>query len=338
MRWRPPQKWLYASQALDHRWLLPFMARLPLRWAYTLARWRGRLNARWSRDWTELSVGFPYIGERCARAYREIFPNASEREINRIVRERYETVSTEDMEGWLTIRGRIAEIPMALEPIRQAMAQREAGRGLVVVMSHLDNLFYGLAGIARCGYPVHLMTSAVVQDERVHPALRYFFQQKYAAYNRAMGGGALLHSGAEAKQIFHEVLRQGGIVAVVSETPANPESDKGTWVQWMGQRRKMADGALRMALDTNSQLIAMQNWRNDVNAVEWAWSALVDPKQYQETQDAPAREAMYALLFTFLGNGIRARPGRWWAAHLLGDFQTAPMPSQATVLATGSAP
>lgn len=322
MVWRPPQRWLYASQAMDHGWVLPWMAQLQLRWAYALARWRGRLNARWSRDWTELSVGFPYIGERCANAYHEMFPAASELEVARMVRERYETVSTEDLEGWLAIGGRIGEIPMVLEPIRQAMARREGGRGLVVVMSHFDNLFYGLAGIARCGYPVYLMTSAVVQDKRVHPKLRNFFHLKYEAFNRAMGGGALLHSGAEAKNTFYEVLRRGGIVAVVSETPSSPGSDKGTWVQWVGRRRKMADGALRMALDTGSQLIAMQNWRNIDNAVEWKWSALVDPYQFSKMEEAQAREAMYAPLFAFLETGIRAHPGRWWAAHLLGDFQT----------------
>jgi lauroyl/myristoyl acyltransferase len=325
MAWRPPQKWLYASQAMDHGWLLAWMARLPLRWAYALARWRGRLNARWSRDWTELSVGFPYISERCTKAYHEMFPTASAKEVVRMVRERYETVSTEDLEGWLAIGGRMGEIQMELEPIRHAMAQRDAGRGLVVVMSHFDNLFYGLAGIARCGYPVYLMTSDVVQDERVHPKLRNFFQLKYEAFNRAMGGGALLHSGSEAKKTFYGVLRQGGIVAVVSETPANPASDKGTWVHWAGRRRMMADGALRMALETGSQLIAMQNWRNVDNAVEWTWSGLVDPRQYPNGDDTLAREAMYAPLFAFLEAGIRAHPGRWWAAHLLGDFKTEPL-------------
>ena len=322
--WWHPRNWRFASQDLDHGWLLPTMARLPLPWAYALARWRGALNARWARDWTELSVGFPYIGERCARTYREIFPAASERDIQRLVCERYQTVATEELEGWFTIRGRLAEIPMALEPIRQAMARRTPGRGLVVVMSHLDNLFYGLVGIARCGFPVYLMTSAVVHDERVHPTVRHFFQIKYDAYNQEMGGGALLHNGADAKKTFYEVLQQGGIVVVVSETPANPNSAKGTWVQWMGQRRKMADGALRMAVETDSELMAMQNWRNSHNVVEWSWSTPVDPHQFKNGRDAQDREAMYAPLFAFLEAGIRAHTGRWWASHLLGDFQMEP--------------
>lgn len=318
--WWRPANWRYASQAVDHGWLLPAMARLPLRWAYALARWRGALNARWARDWTELSVGFPYIGERCARSYREVFPQAGEHDVQQLVRERYQTVATEELEGWFTIHGRLHEIPMALEPIRQAMAGRTPGRGLVVVMSHLDNLFYGLVGIARCGYPVYLMTSAVVHDARVHPRLRHFFQTKYDAYNQVMGGGALLHNGAEAKKKFYEVLLQGGIVVVVSETPANPGSGNGTWVQWLGKRRKMADGALRMAVDTGSELVAMQNWRNPNHVVEWAWSAIVDPQAFTHLPAPQSYEAMAAPLFAFLEAGILARTGRWWASHLLGDF------------------
>lgn len=210
---------------------------------------------------------------------------------------------------------------MELEPIRQAMARRKPGRGLVVVMSHLDNLFFGLVGIARCGHPVYLMTSAVVEDARIHPRMRRFFLDKYAAYDRVMAGGALLHTGAETKKRFYEVLRQGGMVVVISETPASHDADKGTWVQWLGQRRKMADGALRMAIDTDSELVAMQNWRDPKYTVQWAWSAPVDPRDFDNPHSAQAREAMYAPLFAFLEAGIRAHPGRWWGSHLLGDFQ-----------------
>lgn len=335
-QWWPFGNWRFASQALDHGWLLPTMARLPFRLAYLLARWRGTLNARWARDWAELSVGYPYIGERCAKTYREIFPAASEREIARLVRERYQTVAAEELEGWFTILGRLNHIPMSLDSIRQAMARRTPGRGLVVVMSHLDNLYCGLVGIARCDYPVYFMTSPVVKDERVHPRVRHFFQVKYDAYRKLMGGGALLHNGAEAKKTFYEVLREGGMVVVASDTPASRDSGKGTWVRWLGQRRKMADSALRMAVETDSELMAMQNWRNPENVVEWAWSGLVDPRQFQNLEEAQAREAMYAPLFAFLEAGVRAHAGKWWAAHLLGDFETAEAGEVTLNQATGS--
>ena len=325
------QNWRFVSQNLDYGWLLPAMARLPLRWAYCLAQWRGRLNALWARDWVELSLGNSYIGKMCTSAFREMFPSATEYQIATWVRERYQAVSAEELGAWLAIRGRLGEVPMMLEPIQHAMARRAPGRGLVVVMGHFDNLYFGLAGIARCGYPAYMLTTTVMHDERVHARVQQFFRDKYAAYARISAGAALLPNSSEAKKTFYEVLHQGGVVMVVSDTPSSVGSDKGTWVQWMGRQRKMADGALRMAIDTDSELIAMQNWRNSKGEVEFACSSLVDYRSFCGLGEAQTREAVYAPLFAFLEAGIRAHPGRWWAAHLLGDFQTEPLGADTAV-------
>lgn len=315
------QWWRFFLQSLEHGFLLPWMARLPLEWAYALARYRGRFNARFARDWMELTLGFAHVGERCRQAFGEMFPTATEEEISQLVRERYETVAIEEMEGWLAIRGRLDEVEMDLEPVREAMKKRKPGRGLVIVMSHLDNLFFGIVGIARCGFAVHLMTSAVVEDPRIHPRMREFFLRKYKAYDGAMAGGALLPTSSESKDRFYSVLRQGGIVVVVSETPASNNSDKGTWVQWLGKRRKLTDGALRMAIDTDSELVAMQNLRSAKNLVEWKWSEMLDPRDFQDAFTKEAREAMFSPLCGFLERGVLAHPGRWWGSHLLSSYQ-----------------
>ena len=312
--------WRYGFQGIDYGVILPLMARLPLTWAYRLAEWRGAFNARRARDWAELSVGFPYVGERCAAAFREVFPDASEAAINSLVVQRYQTVAREELEGLLAIRGRLDEIQMDLAPIRDTLSRRAAGRGLVVVMSHFDNLFLGLVGIARCGVPTYLMTSDVVQDARVHPTVRQFFADKYRCYVGHMAGGEFLPTSSSARETFYAVLRNGGIVVVISETPASLEKDKGTWVSWMGKRRKMADSAVRMAMDTGSQLVAMRNRQVKPGCIAWQWSDLVNPEDFQQYGALVARAMTYAPIFAFLEAGIKAEPGRWWAAHLLGDF------------------
>jgi lauroyl/myristoyl acyltransferase len=317
-RWLRYEIWRYAAQGPDYAWLLPLLARLPLALAYRLSDLRGAFHARHARDWAELSIGFPYIGVRSAAAFREIFPTATETEIQQLVVQRYQTVAREEFEGLLAIRGRLDEIAMDLAPIRTALAKRQPGRGLVVVMSHFDNLFFGLIGMVRCGEAPFLMTSDIVQDARVHPTLRQFFKVKYQRYQEQLGGGEFWPTGAMARQTFYGVLNRGGIVVVVSEAPAT--GSKGTWVNWMGKRRKMADGALRMALDTDSQIIGMRNQEVKPGHVEWQWSALVDPREIQHHDEEMAREQIYALIFSFLEDGIKAAPGRWWAAHLLSDF------------------
>ena len=313
-------RWRYQLQYFDQGWVLPLVARLPLRLVYMLAKWRGAFNAYFSRDWAELAVGFPYVGERSANAFREIFPLATESEIRKMVFRRYQTTSREDADSWLAIHGRLDELKMDLGPIRQALGMRLPGRGLVVVMSHYDSLFLGLVGIVRCDTAVYLMTSDIVLDPRVHPTVRNFFTLKYKRYQAQMGGGEFLPAGAYARDSFYEVLRMGGIVAVVSETPASPASDKGTWVQWLGKRRKMADSALRMAIDTNSQIVAMRNFHTRPGHIAWEWSEMLDPKVYLDPSQQKVREQIYAQIFSFLEAGIRRDPGRWWAAHLLEDF------------------
>lgn len=312
--------WRYGWQGLDYGVFLPLMARLPLTWAYRLADWRGAFNARHARDWAELSVGFPYVGERSAAAFREVFPYASPAEIANLVVQRYQTVAREELDGLLAIRGRLDEIQMDLAPIHETLSQRAPGRGLVVVMSHFDNLFLGLTGMARCGLPVYLMTSDIVQDARVHPKVRQFFADKYRGYVAQMGGGEFLPTSASARDTFYSVLRQGGVVVVISETPASRDKDKGTWVSWMGKRRKMADSAVRMAMDTGSQMAGMRNRQVSPGLIAWQWSSLINPEDFQQHGTLMAREMTCAPIFAFLEAGIKVEPGRWWAAHLLGDF------------------
>ena len=318
--WLRPATWRYAAQALDFGFVLPLMARLPLRWAYRVSDWRGAFNARYARDWTELSVGFPFMGKRCAAAYRELFPQASDAEIQKIVVQRYQTTSREELEAVLTIRGQLDKIELDMASFQQALAQRKAGRGLVVVIGHFDNFFLGLIGIARCGQPVHTMKADIVQDPRVHPTLRKFFRVKYQRYEEEMGGVPFLTHGSAARETFHRVLRDGGIVAMATDGPASREEHKGTWVSWMGKQRKMADGAVRMAIDTGSQIVGMRSQHIEPGRVVGQWSDMIDPLDFQMHDAARARELIYAPIFAFLEAGIRAAPGRWWAGYLLGDF------------------
>lgn len=317
--WLLGRDWRYAVQGFDYGFVLPVIARLPLRMAYLLAHWRGAFNARFHRDWAELSLGFPYVSVRCATAFKEMYPDASTDQIERWVVERYQTVAREEMEGWLTIHGRIDRIYMNVSPIQAALAKRTRERGLVILMSHFDNLFFGLVGVARCGVPVYLMTSDIVFDERVHPGLRRFFRVKYESYQKLINGGAFLPTGSHAKKTFYRVLGEGGVVVVVSDTPATDRADRGTWVQWMGKRRKMADSAVRMAIDTGSEMVGLRNRHAAPGTVTWEMSDLVDPKAFWHLGDAMAREAVYEPLYRFLEAGILKEPGRWWASHLLPD-------------------
>lgn len=319
-RWLKVNTWRYESQLLDYHLFLPLIARLPLSWAYRLSDWRGAFNARHSRDWTELALGFPYIGERCAATFRYMRPQASDEEIRSLVTQRYQMVARYELDGALATANRVAQFQIDLTPVKAALAQRTPGRGLVMLISHHDSVFVGMLALARCGVPVHLMTSDIVFDPRVHPAYRGFMRTWYASYEKHMNG-VFRPTSSEGRKTFYDALAQGALVVVASETPASRSPDKGTWVSWLGKRRKMADSAVRMAIETGSEMMAMQIRHVAPGRFVWSASALVDPQRTMHLPPAQAREKAFAPLFAFLEPGVIAEPGLWWAAHLLGEFE-----------------
>lgn len=319
-RWLKANTWRYESQVLDYDLFLPLIARLPLPWAYRLSDWRGAFNARHSRDWTELALGFPYIGERCAAAFRYMRPQASDEEIRRLVTQRYQMVARYELDGALATANRVAQFQIDLTPVKEALAQRTPGRGMVMLISHHDSVFVGMLALARCGVPVYLMTSDIVFDPRVHPSYRRFMRTWYASYEKHMNG-VFRPTSSEGRRTFFGALAKGALVVVASETPAARSPDKGTWVYWLGKRRKIADSAVRMAIETGSEMMAMQIRHVAPGQFVWSASAMVDTQAFTHLPPALAREKVFAPLLAFLEQGVIAEPGLWWASHLLGEFE-----------------
>lgn len=311
---------LYGLQRYEYGWLLPFMGRLPYHWARALSDLRGAWNARQSRDWTELAVGFRYLANRAHKGYQEILDDCTPTQVSALVRQRYQMIAREEYEGQLAINGSLLhKLQLDIEPLRGLLAKRRPGKGLVVVMPHLDNLFVGLVGLAQCGVPVNLMTSDVVQDSRVHESLRAFFALKYKSYESLMSGGRFMPVSAAGRQYFHTALGRSEIVAVMSDAPASSEGP-GTWVQWFGKERKMTNGALRMALATGSELVAVACWQTQPGRMAWIYSDIEDPN-LDRPPNGEVGSRVYGRLFAFIEGAIRQAPGHWWAAHLLQDFE-----------------
>jgi lauroyl/myristoyl acyltransferase len=305
----------------EYRAVLPLMAHLPLSWSYRLSDLRGALNARLGRDWVELALNQRYVGERSAEAFREFVVGASEEKIKTLVTERYQTVAREELDGALTIAGRLGEIEVDTAPIQAALTKRGLGRGLVVLLPHHDSFFVAMLALGRCGVTAHLMISDVVFDARVPPAIRAFTKKKYEAYQQNLNGGRFLGPSAHSREFFSSQLLAGNVLMVVTDTPASKNVNSGTWVSWLGSRRKMADGAVRIALETGSQLMAMHARHEAPGRQRWTCSELVDPLDCGPQDAVALRERTLAPLANFLEQVVLKDPGRWSASHLLGDFE-----------------
>ena len=68
----PPQRhaaWSLRIQEAEYSALLPTLARIPTALGYAVARWRGRFNARFDRDWVSLALGHRHVARRATPSF-----------------------------------------------------------------------------------------------------------------------------------------------------------------------------------------------------------------------------------------------------------------------------
>jgi lauroyl/myristoyl acyltransferase len=321
-RW---QRGLFRLQRLDYSVWLPLSSRLPLSWGLAMSRWRGWFNRYTNRDWIELSVGFAYIAQRAQAGYRQMFPEASDAQIAAWVLGRYQTIAREEFEAQQAMTGRLlTQYPQRqVAALADLAARRTPGRGLVVLLPHLDNLFFSCVSLAQHLNQVHLVTSAVVEHPQIHTALRQFYRDKYSAYEGLMQGGRFMHTSKAAKDFFYQALGRGEVVVILTDAPA-PEQASGCWVSWFGQQRKVPDGALKMATETGSEMVVASSVWAGHQTLEWSVSDIVNPGPSEPTGHTPLALHAYQLLFGFMEHCIRRKPQAWWAAHLIPDYLLMP--------------
>jgi lauroyl/myristoyl acyltransferase len=315
----------FRGQRVDYGVWLPLSSTAPLSWGLAMSRWRGWLNRHTHRDWIELSVGFAYIAQRAHAGYRQMCPEASEAQLQAWVLGRYQTIAREEFEAQQAITGRLMQqyAPPQVAELTALAARRAPQRGLVILVPHLDNLFLTCVRLAQHLNAVHLVTSAVVEHPQIHAALRRFYREKYAAYEGLMQGGRFMHTSKAAKDFFYHALRQGEAVVILTDAPATAEAS-GCWMSWFGQRRKVPDGALKMATATGSEMVAVSSVWATANRLAWSVSEMVDPgPSWADDKPTPAALAAYQTLFAFMEDCIRRKPQAWWAAHLMQDYPIA---------------
>ncbi len=300
----PLSPWSLKAQGSEYGWLVPAMARLPDALAYPLARWRGALNARHDRDWVSLSLGHRHVAAMAEQGLAQILPPA---QVGAALRERFETVAREEMEARALQLHGLGHFQIEAADALATLASRPQGRGLVLVTPHLETFVLGIAALASTGTRIHPVMSIVSEDPRVHPAIRAHFRLKYSGLERHLQGGKLADA-ETSMRYFYRVLSQGDVVVVLADAPAPPDSP-GVCLPFMGAQRQVAQGALRLATQSNSLLAAFACHSHGGRRHSVAMSPLWDP-QADGT-------AAYAQAFAFMEQHIRVNPGRWWASHLL---------------------
>ena len=305
----PVWRLVSSLRGADYGRLLPWLGRLPLGVGSRLAHARGRLHAAVGSDWRSLSLGFRHVSERSGEAYAQLFPQADPRQIRRWQVERYLTEARYQYECTLVIEGRLEELSCNYRVDRERYLEQTAGRGLLLLSPHYDSfvLGVGLVGLLfkPAGRRVNLLTSAMVKDARVHPAIQAHFADTYRTMARYMNGGCSVDMEG-GSQPFIDMLARGEVVVMAGDAPP---LHYGAVMQqeFLGAQRKLAGGALRMAAKAGARVGGYLCHFRGPGRYE------VDFTAVQDVADA----ASLAPLYRDFSQAIEREPGRWWASDLL---------------------
>lgn len=289
----------------DYAWLLPLLARLPLSVGYCLAHLRGELNARLGRDWRSMALGTRHVARQSAEGYRILRPQATDAELRTLVQERFRAESREEFEGRLMAADRVAELRCEILPADFAAACGRRSQGLVLLTPHFESFLMGVVFLAQTGLTINVMTSSVTHHQLVAPAVQRHFFSKYRGMEHFLNGGRMLDMELGLRP-FYQMLERGECLVVLADTPA--VAGGATAVPYfLGRRRLMAGGALRMARKTGSDLGAFV-------------CRYLKPGRYLlkggPIVSAYAPQA-FDMVYQYLSDEIEEAPGRWCAADLL---------------------
>jgi lauroyl/myristoyl acyltransferase len=140
------------------------------------------------------------------------------------------------------------------------------------------------------------MSSSVVDDPRVHPAIARFYRRKYAAITPYMNGGGIIDRQGNAAKFVRFLLR-GGAVGIVGDLPPDP-GEQPLVKMFLGKQRGFAPGAVKLAEMTGAKILA--------------YVCVYSGGEYVLRFSAPEQDP-----YQFIEEAIRSEPSQWWAADLL---------------------
>ncbi len=295
-------RWLHHQ---DFAHVLPLIARLPLGLAYSLANWRGRINALLGRDWRSMALGFRHIRHQSLIAYEQLAPSASEQQHNLWCKQRFIAEAMDEFEARWLAAGRVHELTCEYDPPNALDYCRHRDHGLILLTPHFESFILGASFLARSGETINAMSSAVTSDPRVDDAVKKHFEAKYRGLEQYLNGGLVVNM-EEGLRPFYEMLQRQEILIILGDAPVLPNGAAMS-VNFLGAQRKIAAGGGRIAQRTHSDIGCFV-------------CTLVRKGHYKLTllPPVPANSPdAIQQIYDFFTQHIMQNPGGWWASDLL---------------------
>lgn len=300
---------------LDFKLYLPMVARLPLWFAYTLSNIRGSVNRRFCRDWRSVALKTRHIKRQTLAAYGLLPGNPTRTEKAIWLGQRFATEAREEFEARLVAAKRMDELRHSHHPSDRLLIPERSGRGLVLLTLHFDSFILGGGFLAQSGRTFNFMSSAITHDPRLDTAVQNHFEAKYRGLEAYLNGGKIVDMESGMRP-FYKMLAKHQVLIILGDSPplkAAP-SDTDMVVDFLGEKRRLAGGALRIAQSTDSDIGAYLCYY--VGKGEYRVE-ICPPRPANEPHSVQG-------IYDFFSRAILKDPGLWWGADLLPSMPKEP--------------
>ena len=316
MKLRP--QWLCQLIArFDYGLVLPGLAKLPPGLAKWPLRLRGLINWAFDLEWRTITLRHGYIRSATLQAMREIAKLRGNGWPRWWTLRRFVCASREECDALRLATTNFNQLAWTGRGLDDVVTATRRGQGVVLLTGHFDSLYMGLMVLAKHGVIVNLMSSKIMEDERVPPSIRDLFARKIGTMAQQFSPGRVLHF-EDGMKPFIDALKQGEVLVIACDAPSVTEGRAST-VDFLGRRFLMAPGPEFFARKTQALVSLYSCVQKGDLSFEIECSPLLS-----------LEEGGLQKAFDCLDVKIRKEPWRWWAADLYRTFPEAASNEQRT--------
>jgi len=298
----------YYFQILDYSYFLLASTYLPVSLGLALSRIRGLFNVVFDLDWRSLSTGVRFVRKGTWKVMCYLRPEGNTFLCLYKTVSRFIVMSREEWEACFFIRHSMQKVmdESTIKGFDAVLAAQQKGRGVILLTPHFDSYCTGIVLMGMKGLRLNAMTTNIVRDPMVNPAIRTYFADKFGAMERFFNGGKIVAK-EDSKRFFYRVLSNGESLIMGADLPATGKTASN--VYFLGENRKMSPGSLRLAQKTDSLLTAFVCLYESPGRYFLEFAPLYD-----------ATDEGLEQVYQFLEHYIRSKPQKWWASDLFAQY------------------
>lgn len=300
-----------AYQKMGYNWFLPFISHLPIGFAEKLSWIRGLINGVFDLEWRSIALNSKFVKIGTFNALDKITPQSSSRKKRFLTYQRFISFAREELDAAMFPHRDFKSFLKKSHVYDFSQWEKiiQSDKGLVVLCCHYDCFTMGMVILGMKGIKVNAMSSSI-DDPRVSPSVKIFYDKKYRGMEKYFNGGKIIDI-EDNMRFFYNALKNNEIVFILADLPAaSKNSTPQIIAPFIDNHYYMAPGPFRLAQKTQSKMAAFYCFNQGSGEYSIHCSDVHDPDNKHTISE----------LYDFLQKPIKKHPGRWWTSELMNHY------------------